>query len=783
MQKIFLTIFIVLEVFIAFPQEKNTGNGSFKISNLKTSIWDKLKFHIGLSVTFDIEFPASLNPENDETFNITLIIKDSIGNTIFNNPSIYSVVYAKSENLEGSNFVNKGVDLFIPDYELNVTAGKHNLTASMYIRSGSKDYGEIYSGKIPVVYLNYYNYDDQEFKISGFNSENKNETELDGIFLRFNSEYKFMSQQIKDYEKNENSKFYYYYFTIYDENNKLVYSPTDEITEDESDEWIRATAKEPGKKDNFTSFIPFRRLNLSSGAHKLKIYLSVTSKNRDYLFKNIAKTELSVIQPNLYIASLNVSNLKVKYGIYDSPNVFGRIFSKKNKGYGYPDLIWKIKSGNEVFYYSDISKNSFNAYDGGKTFKLAENDPLDIFVEDHDQLINNDLISEFRIPNKKGELEINQIDYTNKDIEKMNFIFSKIKIPRVVCRNIQLTKSSRMNVSGFDFIIDFDSTSLSSKLDIELNPFSIAENDEINYLNYFRIIENEELKLPGQIILNQMSKKDRLSLFIPHYSLGQKSMLGFATETNGIKIDSYNNPEEINIAEINDIKFDINNIGERKISGINGVLVTFNYNIPALYLTDLGVSGIELSSELFSEDKKSSFDRYYESVHTEDQEYNTIRGFIPFYKLAGLDHELKCVAILSAAIKSNRRAIGKNEKTFTITIPPFSSVIYNTAFIKCKNIDEPKLFIRIKHHDEVINLSETVNVNKKIALTGDYSARFSAHPEDDIVVEIVGLTSYETETVLGSWIMPAKDFDSKTIKLPGNKVLKKIKLLREDFIK
>lgn len=783
MRNILLLILTVFIAFQAMSQSENTRAGSFKISNLKTSLWDKLKFHIGLSVTFDIEFPASLNPDNEETYNITVVIRDSLGNTIFNNPSIYSVVYAKSENLEGSKFVNKGVDLFIPDYELNVTAGKHNLTASMYIRSGSKDYGEIYTGKIPVLYLNYYNYNDQEFKISGFNSENKTEAELDGIFVRFNSEYKFMSQQIKDYEKNENSKFYYYYFTIYDENNKLVYSPADEITESESDEWIRATAKEPGIKDNFTSFIPFRRLNLSSGAHKIKIYLNVTSKNRDYVFKNIAKTELQVIQPDLFITSLNVSNLKVKFGIYDSPNVFGRIFSKKNKGYGYPDLIWKIKSGNEVFYYSDISKNSFNAYDGGKTFKMADNDPVVIFVEDHDQLISNDYISEILIPNKKGELEINQIDFSNKDIEKMDFIFSKLKIPHIICRNIQLTKSSRMNVSGFDLIIDFDSTSLSSKLDIEFNPFRIAENDEINYLNYFRIIENDDLKLPGQIILNQMSKKDRLSIFIPHYSLGKKSIVGFATKTNGIEIDSYNNQEEINIEEINDVKFDINNIGERKISGINGVLVTFNFNIPALYLTDLGVSGIELNSELFSADKKTSFDRFYESVHTEDQEYNTIRGFIPFYKLAGLDHELKCAASLTASIKSSKRSIGNDEKTFTITIPPFSSVIYNTAFIKCKNIDEPKLFIRIKHHDEIINLSETVNVNKKVALTGDYSARFSAHPEDDVIVEVVGLTSYETETILGEWIVLAKDFDSKTIKLQGNKVLKKVKLLREDFIK
>ncbi|MFH2141051.1 MAG: hypothetical protein ABIJ97_01415 [Bacteroidota bacterium] len=783
MQKLLILTVFILTVIIAFSQNENTTKDLFKVSNIKTSIWDKVNFNLGVSISFDLECKLSETDSSEESYNITAILKDSIGNILFNNSSIYSVVYIRPEYQEGNKYINRYLNLFIPDYELNLTAGKHNLNLSLLINNSNKNYGEIYSGKIPVIYLNYYDYKDQEFYISDFITKTGKKYDQEGIQISFNSEYKFMSQQVRGYAKNENFKNYFFYFTIIDENNRLIYMPMESTSENVLHEFLTVSAKDKGITDNFSFFIPYRKLNLNKGMHNLIIKLNATSKNRDFLLKEIAKSKLSIVQPEMFIADLYIKSLTVKYGEYDEPNIFGRIFSKKNKGYGYPDLLWKVVTGNDIIYHSGVSKNSFSANEGGAIFKISENDPITIIVEDQDQLVNNDFISSYKIAHTPGEFELRENEFSNKNIEKMDLTYTKKRIPQIICKSIVVEPSRHQNVTGMDLIVDFDSTSIPLDMDVEFLPFNIAGNDVKYYLNHYRLIENEELKLPGLIILNQLNNDFRLKLFIPHYSFSDEAIIGFETKTKNFDLDLYTNNQTIKFDKIEDVKFELKDINEQKISGINGVVLPLYYDIPALYLADLGVSNITINSELHNSDRTKSYEKYYEITRTDNQEYNTILGFIPFYKLAGLEHQLKCLISMNAEILNQKKIIGFDEKPFTINIPAFSSINYSLAYLKCKDISCPKIFIRIKHRSKVINESDPVSVNKKVVVVGDYSNIFYAHPEDDIDIEIIGITNYETETILGVWTMLAKDFDNKQIKLTGNSNLKKIKLLREGIIK
>ncbi|MFH2094180.1 MAG: hypothetical protein ABIJ16_00665 [Bacteroidota bacterium] len=752
--------------------------------NLKTDIWDQFRFHLGVALHFDVEFKYPIDDYHNDTYEISAVIRDQSGNIIFNDPEITAKIYATKEKKEGNRYVDTHVYLFVPRNKLGLMPGKCQFMLELNARNEEVKFPAIYNDSISVTMPEFYEYGEQEFGISNFIVKKEKKNDQEGIKTEMDCAYQFMSQQVIDFEENENARHYYFYLTITDEYGNIVFLPADYSEGKEQIDYIRQLAKPKGEKDHMGFFISYRRLNLPPGPHNLKVALQASDEKRNVLFRNLAVGEISIIQTEIYLADIAVSGLTVKYGQYDVSNVFGRMFSKKNKnkGKGYPDLIWHINTGYDKIYTSGISKNTFTAYDGSVFFRMADTDPVEIVVEDQDNLVNNDWIASYRIENKNGPLEIMHRDLASGEIEKMDIRFSKKTIPVITTKSLTAKQSKREGVSGYDVFINSEITGMTGDMKIRVIPGYIDDNQRKKMVEHYRIITGEQLQDNRIIEIAHDSKQENTSLFIPCYALPAKASLGYDTDLSGynMSIGTYYAKPLGFCDTVKDITFSPGKIQEGKINGFYGLDIRIDYKIPSMYLDDIGLNNISILCNVTDKLTHQPFSELKDIKGLSDQEsIFSLNFFLPFYRLIEYGERIELLFNLSADI-AGKIIAGKESETIVINRPDLINLKFATAEIKYKDADKTmgirNVSLDVMHGDRNIYISEQQPVGKKITLKFFNQVTEYVHPEDDITFRLMGTTEYETMHELESWTLKASELLPENRKQIKGKFAKRLKL-------
>ncbi len=773
--KYFITILISLN-FIVFSFSQDLHNiQEFNVTNLKKDTWNDIHTKIGLSLKFDLGFKYPISDFIYNDYEIYVCLKDSNNKIVYQNDENYAKVYAKPDYKDKETALNENVYIFIPMSEINIKKGNHSLLLEINAKNSDKEFPVFYSDSIMYEMPKLYNYNEQEFKIENYTVSSTLRDGQKGIEINFDCYYEFVSQVIRD--KGINSTKFYFYVTIIDEKNNIVFIPQQEISNYYKTEFEERTAISKDEKDEITLFISNRKLNLQEGEHNLKVILNVSNYSRNISFKDLADASVSITQESFFLVNMKVSDMEIKYfDNYDVSNVFGRIFSKsyKNKGRGYPDIIWNINTGYDRIYTSGIADNSFNGFDGEVSFKIIDSDPVFIDVYDYDKLSRNDFIASYKIKHGKGNFDVSFDKLSYKNIKNVDISFIKRKQPTILSKEIAIRSNKINGVSGIDVFFSYLTKYLSDSLVV--TPFLTDNSDKQHNLSIFSEITETGLIQSSEFIIN--SDNGVLKIHLPYYSLFNGANIGF-----NIKVPDYNvqiasiiNSEEIQIPKIKDIKLKILSINEYKHQGIYGVLCKTAYEIPNDYISNVGFGNINfvdtLTNKFFDISKITELVPEKDYKPTHEKNY-----FIPFYKLRDIKSKIDVSVNYNVIIKSSEISVGSGLENFIIEKPELLQISIASLSMKTnKNTClYTKLRIDIVHGDNNNYKTREQEIIKNMSFENFDS--FTAHPNDDVRINIIGIDKFGQEKGLANYQITANDIKNRSsIKLKKNRFLKKIKL-------
>lgn len=778
--KLIITLFVCVSFFIFSYSQELYDKQEFNIQNIKIDTIDDAHFKLGISLRFDVEFKYAIEDFTYDEYKISALLKDKSGKLIYNNSENFIKVSAKPDFSNKKNVIEKAVYLFIPISDINLTSGKHQISLELNAVNKSVSFKNIFSQNIEYIKPKLYDYSEQELKIQDFTANAGKRTGQNGININLDCFYKYASQLIKS-NYTADGAHYYFYVTMYDKNNNLVFSPSEDISNYRLSEYDMREALIPNIKDEISLFISNRKLNLPEGKHNLKVYLNVTNKKQDIVFKDIATTSIEVTQEPFYIVETNISNLKIVYSDnYDVANVFGQIFSKrsKNKGRGYPDVYWKITTGYDYIYSSGVVDNAFYGLDGSTIFRITDSDPVWFEIYDFDKISQNDFIASYKIDHPKGNYILEKENFKYKNIESVDLKFTKQKQASIYCNDISFQNNKANGISGVDILFSYQAKDVSNNSNIKVSPFWVDTLMQDREINHYSQIKAETSTETPAFIISSANNNGSLKMHIPYYELQTGAKIGFKAElmNYNLQIASIVSSKTITIPEINDIGFSILKIEEAKQNGVYGVEYTTAFDIPSEYRTNVGRSNMDFETKLINIKDNSDFSDY--SINTYDAIANTNKGFIPFSKLKDFNSELNISVDYIASIKASKLNVGHGSKDFYIKKPELEKIDLYQISLKynTKEIVYETLKIVIIHGQDIVYESPAIAVAKK--MNYENLPDIVAHNMDDITIKFIGLDSFKQETELSTNYFQASGFINKSsLKLKSDFPIKKPKLI------
>ena len=307
---------------------------------------------------------------------------------------------------------------------MNIMEGKHKLQLEIYIENDSLKGTLLTKKEFIINKPKLFNSDKQKITISNIQtSTNTKVLGLRGIKIRFNRKFSISANQINGISKNKELADYYLKVKVYNKaDNKICYE-----LEEKKLSIKKVFAGNANINSPTTLFVPYRNLQLSKGKHNIKIEINVSDKEGFFMQDSIAVKYISINQPQVYYASIDISEFKVAYAKYDVGSFLGREFSKQGskKGRGYPDVYWNLKIGNYVIYRTYVNKNSLTAFAGSYKFNIMDDDYITVNVYDRDISSPDDFIDKFEIKNKAGNFEIKGKEVATSKISDLKYSYIK----------------------------------------------------------------------------------------------------------------------------------------------------------------------------------------------------------------------------------------------------------------------------------------------------------------------------------------------------------------------
>ncbi len=411
-----IIIIILLLTIKSYSQDYN--NQSFKVTdfyllNNGTTQTDKG----GLSFSFDVSASRILKDAYDYPYYLNIKFFDTNGQLIYQDDRA-AKLFAKADFFDETKTENQYVKIVIPFEKLKIPPGKQQIKLEISAENNEKEFPVFFKKTILAKIPQMFHYYEQVFNVDSFLSKQIQENKVAGIGINFKYHLKFDVSQIRDLKEHPEYGDYVFYVKFF-KNGKEI-----KLFENKNAEKkIR-----PLLKTNYLQlFVPLSDLKLPEGKHQIQLKLYATTDDRMYDAGEILNQDINVQQPKLYTFTFSLTHCSVKDNNYDVSSVLGQVFSSStsNKGKGYPDVYWMIKTGNIIKYISPVWDNVLMAPEATTSFIIAEDDPLIFIVYDRDFPSQDDFIGQKIIENIPKEYDIKIEDYKDSGIYDTSFSYTK----------------------------------------------------------------------------------------------------------------------------------------------------------------------------------------------------------------------------------------------------------------------------------------------------------------------------------------------------------------------
>ena len=771
-----LTFIIVLFFLNSYSQPEGVYEQEFIVKNFKIVPANTLIQKALVTVTFDLEMSNPMEEYFDYPFYITPALTHS-SDEVYSNIDNKGTFYARPSYSNKNIAYERYIKLEIPYEMLELPTGEQIVNISLNVWNDEHNFGKIFTKKINILIPKLYDYQEQEFDISSFSiSNNFKKFDLQGISVNFNCKLKFYSHQTKGLINNEELKNYYFYIELYDKETGIKY----DFFENKQN-FYKLDITNLTK--NISFFIPYQSINIPQGKHTLIAKLKVSDLYKTISFGEVAQTEFIIDQPLLYLCKLNITSLEATYHLYDKTTIVGQVFSKKTSdvGKGYPEIFWNLELGELIQYQSEINKNSFIAATDSVYFTVADKTPINITVWDFDLLNKNEFISNINIPNINGGSSASNSGYYNSAIEKLNYSFQKIRFPYLKQKTITVNPYKYKGVSGIEVNFQYELSEIFDNESFIIQPIIMAQNNISPLTNYIDL----QSEASNEFKINRNSLQNTIKIFVPYFALAKNSQIGFDITS---KQTSYNlstpfYPNEIIIPQINDINVKIDKISEIQNNDFYGLKVDFKYDIPELYISNFGLKNFRVNMQIKNKTTAQPANNITEifpdeinnltNFYINDEKNKSI--FIPFYLIGTERNTYEFIINQTIKTEGTNLKVCNTENSFKTTVSGLNTInISKISFMTKKLNDYDKIYLTIKHGENIVMRTEPIAISKK--MKWDITkAEILTHQKDNLTLTIFGINEYGLSTEIYSKQLKSKEFSiGDKIKLRGNKNIKKI---------
>jgi len=755
----------------------------FFINNLLAQNLD-VKKRVFEIQNFSVQTPETQFQKSGITTNFD--IKTTPVEDFFQNPDYYYVIiYNEKDSIlysDNSNFIkcypqpyykDKKISLqtslkyFISYSKINLKQGTYNIKYRIFVRNDATEFGQIFEKQILITIPKLYNYSEQEFYVSNFKAiDNYEEYKLKGIYVNFDCSFKFLSYQILGINENLNNLDYYFYIKLIDKTKNTEYRINNNNFN------LEKVAVDDVTK-NIDFYIPYNKIDLQEGIYNMSIELYVTNKYNTIEFGKISAIDFEIKQPHLYLAKFALKNLQVTYSQYDASSALGRLFSKpqKNVGKGYPDVLWELQLGSYTEFTSDISKNSFYAYDDSIFFKITDNDPVNFAVYDYDALNRNDLIGEMQIIHKAGTQILNFSNPIIENIESSNFYFVKYELPYFDKKVLNIENKQIKGTSGIAISLNCKINSLPDNEEIYINPLIYRDSLTFDLINYCNFTSEDYFQLYEAPYQN-------FEIFVPFYHLKNNDKLAFQFKFKNIDFALQNliYDKPILIPEIKDVSAEIDSIFEYKIDGINGVLINNIFDIPEEYLNNLGLKSMNFDINIYNKSTNDTLNSILKKYNISNSLNNFYlkkdlmkQIFVPYFIFNQINENNLTINYQATA---NKLEVCNTSKDFHINVKDNFNFEFKRISFKIEDLNNfVSIYYKIIHGtDTIFETEKSLQNNNELKI----NSNFIFNIKDDLFVELYGVDKYGLETLIQANEIDLKQLlKKKKIKLKSNKIVKK----------
>lgn len=617
-------------------------------------------------------------------------------------------------------------------------------------------------------------YKDQSITITNADvRKNEIRAGVQGIQFTCYALFQYGQDNIKGADQSEYLKQYYFFLEIKrtDNSDRIFYplkNPDEENKETTFDEYFKVRVSSPGKY-YVRIFIPYHQFQLIPGFHKVNVSLSVCDERAKYYWRNLYQTDITIEQPQLYMAKITVKDAVLvdqKYDMSAAKIPFFGLFTggKKSKaGQGLPDASWKIKVGNDIMYESQVNKNSLEVIPGSATFRISKGDPVKLIVFDEDYFKSDQEVGTINYYSTNDIGTDARTNYSFENIATSNITFEKTLVPAISSMVIDYHIKKHEGVTGIELEILYVMAGLQSKDAVMLRPAFRDKNGKTFIPEFIKLVEtNFEINPATGNLVTRRNGPDKQVFFIPHYACKPDMFPGieFIMDSYNAVIQSQFSKTKLQSFGIlkDDVSIQVGAAEENSYNGYWGLKFPVLLDIPVMYYDDLKYSDITNSVRIFVDDtmeitNKTQIISFFGDTSLGSFNMRKIRHDkvlqIPysFLNLSNTDHRITIYT--SSVCITNNTIVNKDTFRLEIGNPQLVNVVPFDLKFKIKGKNFEKGIARVYRGNtllETFSLKENPK-SKRYKFRVDVS-KYLFHYKDEIRIEIIGVDYFHTEKAL-----------------------------------
>lgn len=378
---------------------------------------------------------------------------------------------------------------------------------------------------------------------------------------------------------------------------------------------IRLTLAKPSNTISFTEFfLPYFGMDLKAGSHRILLEVQVLDADtREKV--GFRRQMIEFNKPETKLFRLEVNSLQVLETDVNGETWDYAILSVKD---AHPDVFWELRRGGTKAFTGSRQKNTLvykpdAAVDLSTWLTVSKGDLLRLSIFDFDRLTFNDLIGSVKLDPFSNPFESGRPqDLVFDRVQRIRIAPEIREVPQIDILSIR--KRERVQVDGVTGI----------QLDVE---YALPQSQP--GIRYFldlrqRLLGNlEALEMTRVVsgpavedrpaIFELLSKRGQLKLFVPAYDLAEKPD---ANDLSWMRIKAWGLLEdaayqlwerEVEVREaygtVPDLIWGQWKAEEAMQNDAHGLLLTCNYQVPALYVKNLEDLELAFSVDLKIDNK------------------------------------------------------------------------------------------------------------------------------------------------------------------------------------